>query len=640
MSSLLIKVKSKYSLKNIFDYLPYNLGLKLVYGSKKLMNNLDITPKVYQKFYEVKNILKPSIFIDKCLDYLNHNNNYVDNEKLIYGSLNSDNSTVDLIVENKGWEKVVKNVKNAKLLFTPNLIYYISQLNNEELQNTFGLLNLYKNNIVEIYFSSFQKECKINFEMIDQILNFLNMIFKSNNTNDNHNDKIPNYINNSHKIKKLSFEFNEILSYIDITNKFFDKIDEIFSLSYIKELFIDTNSFNDFQFTNFMKYASKKLISLKNIKINNFGDKISHYADISILCSQPNECIESIDLSNSFCSYDILPILNAKNYPLKSLKIKLYSNENKAKWLFLDYSFNTLETFELEVKEKNNHENIESIIKSLNKMKRLKHLKLIGGLSPNELLKLKNISNIEYMHIDINLLYNNIEVFPEDICNYFTAFEKMKSLTITYSDSLEISKITRKDSPIEFSFPPKLKILSLINFYDDIIISSLKKNKNILVNLEELKLENCHFIHEKFEIIVDLFSDLKNLLKLCINKLEFKISKKSLLEDITLYDYAPKIFKNVPTLLELDISNNKYDEKMLKSKSIEKISKLIPQKLFNLKIFSNEIPVSINTVNYLTRLFGNKLDLENNYPIISENIPVPDSDEENEYEDNYDDYDY
>ena len=194
MSSLLIKVKSKYSLKNIFDYLPYNLGLKLVYGSKKLMNNLDITPKVYQKFYEVKNILKPSIFIDKCLDYLNHNNNYVDNEKLIYGSLNSDNSTVDLIVENKGWEKVVKNVKNAKLSFTPNLIYYISQLNNEELQNTFGLLNLYKNNIVEIYFSSFQKECKINFEMIDQILNFLNMIFKSKNTNDNHNDKIPNYI--------------------------------------------------------------------------------------------------------------------------------------------------------------------------------------------------------------------------------------------------------------------------------------------------------------------------------------------------------------------------------------------------------------------------------------------------------------
>ena len=48
MSSLLT-IKSKFSLDNIFDYIPYNLCLKIVFGSKKLLQKLHITKKTFQK---------------------------------------------------------------------------------------------------------------------------------------------------------------------------------------------------------------------------------------------------------------------------------------------------------------------------------------------------------------------------------------------------------------------------------------------------------------------------------------------------------------------------------------------------------------------------------------------------------------
>ena len=128
--------------------------------------------------------------------------------------------------------------------------------------------------------------------------------------------------------------------------------------------------------------------SLKNIKINNFGHRPSHYADLTILCSKSNDYIEKLDLSNSFCTVDIISILKIKNYPLKELKLKLYDNENEDNWKFLEYWTNNIELFELEIKEKINHNNMEKILFILNKMPKIKHLKLLGALSSKEIFNL------------------------------------------------------------------------------------------------------------------------------------------------------------------------------------------------------------------------------------------------------------
>ena len=627
MTSSLGNIKSKYALKNIFDYIAYSFRLKLLSGSKKLLNNLDITIDTFKKFYEIKKVIDPSFNVEKYINYVNLGTDD-DNEKFIYGILNTVKTNVSFFVENEKWLKIVKHINNIKLMITPNLLNYICDLNNENKTNIFHLLNLYKNNIVEISFSDFSNTNKIKFDTINQIINILEKIFrpKINDKNNNNNEY--------HNIKKISFEANEILPYIDITGKFLDKINEIISLNLINELFIDACSFNELQFSNIMKYIPKKLISLKSLIIINFGYKKSHYADLSFLLTSPNTCIDNIDLSHSLMTCDILPILNTTNFPLKNLKLKLSSNENEINWLFLEYNRNTLELFEIEIIEKNNHDNMDKIISILNKMAKLKHLKIIGDLSPSELFKFNNINNIEYLNIEIDLLYDKVEVFPTDLNCYFSNYANLKSLILKSKDTFKISN--DKYKAFGFIFPPKLKYINLINFDDTIIIPLLEKNKKNLAFLEEFKLENCHFTHEQFSILVDLFSGFKNLLKLSLNKIDYKSSYRSIMEDILFYDYIPSILQNVPSLIELDISNNKYDDKILKSKIFKEIAKSIPKKLFSLNIFNSEIQVTSKAFDYLIKLFGPLLYFDNNYPIINDKLIMSnDNNDDLPFYDNY-----
>ena len=155
MSSCVGKIKSKYTLQNIFNFIPYNLTLKLIYGSRQLSSNLNISIQNYQKFNETKKILKESYDINKYFSYLdikpnNNNNLNFDNsndiEKILYGCLNNASFNTNLYIENKGWEYIIKNVKKIKLVITPKLLNYIYfELDNQAKQNIFNLLNIYKN---------------------------------------------------------------------------------------------------------------------------------------------------------------------------------------------------------------------------------------------------------------------------------------------------------------------------------------------------------------------------------------------------------------------------------------------------------------------------------------------------------------
>ena len=657
MTSTLVNISSKYALKNIFSYLSYDLRFKLAYGSKKLLKNLDISIKTFKKLYEIKKLISPSSYdIQKLIDYLNLENNDDDNENMIYGCLNSSLFNVDLCLEDENWPKIIKYINKIKLIITPNLLNCIYSLNNESNQSIFYLLNLYRNNIVEISFNNFINESKIKFETINQIISFLQSIYSqksyintaSSNSISHHNHnayKDNNYeINENCKVKKITFENNEILPYIDVSTKFLDKIDEIIPLNEINQLSLDANSFNEFQFTNIMKYVSKKIPSLNELNIINFGYKKSHYADLSYLLSNANECIQNIDLTHSLCSTDILPILNEKNFPLKVLKLKLYSNESEIKWRFLENSINNLEIFDIEIEEMNNHDNIEKIIKVLNKMQKLKKLKIIGGISPKELFDFTNVKNIGHLNVDLNLLYNNIEVFPTDLSNYFSNYTNLRTLILKSNDSFNITKAQKYS--FEFLFSPKLKHITLINFDDNIIIPLLTNNKNNIINIEEFILDKCHFTHENYSLLVSLFPNFKSLLKLSLNNIDFKSSYKSIMEDISFYDYIPMIIKNIPSIIELDISNNKYDEKILNNKIFEKISSSMNKRVFCIKIFNREISITSKTFNYLNGLFGNKLYCDNNIPVINDKIIIPNDNDEDDnsfyenYNSDYSDYEF
>ena len=614
MSSLLHRIKNKYFLKKIFEHLPYNITLHIVFGSHKLLSNMDFTKETYKEFSQIKKTLVRFYDINKYYNYLDKNNYNTEKEKIIYGCLNDAPFNIDLFVWDNEWMNIIKNIYKVNLIICPNLLYYIYNLNNIKQKKFFYLLNFYKNNISEITFSYFNTEWKNNFEIVTQIINIIKRIFKVKVDNQSTNNNIiiskGNYF---HKIKKISFEYNELV----FSSNFLSKIDDILSLNEIQELLIDTNLFDENQFTDIIKFISIKMNSLKYLKINNFGYNISHYADFNILCSNLNDHIEILDLSDSFYSPDLISVLNSKKYPLKELKINLYSCQNNIEWKFIDNSIDTLQSFEIEVKNNKNHYNKEKIIYALNKIKKLKNLKMILDINPKDLNNFKNKNNIEYLNIDVNLFYNNLDLFPIDLTNYFIDFKNLKSLTITKKEYLDLMNNNNLLYEFfEFIFPINLKSLNLYNFDDTIIIPLLNKNLNHLIFIEEFKLENSKFKNKTFQILSNILNSFKNLQKLSLNKIDIINSLSNKNEENIFYEFIPLILKNKQSLIELDISHNKCDEKIFKSNLFKNIQLSIPKKLFSIKIFDEEKTISEKTFNLLKELFGYTLDLENNYPNI------------------------
>ena len=597
MSSILFTIRSKYSLKKLFDYLPAKLALTLIHGNKKLSNILNISLETYKKYKEIKRILKPSYNLERYFSYLDsnysdNNDDRVINEKLLYIYLNNSSIDYNLFIENNDWEFAIRNLKKNNLIISPNLIYYLNNLNYENKKKIFNTLNAYRNNMAKISICNFNSNWKLNFDSINRILEILKTIFGEG----------------QNKIAKISFDKNEMISYLDITGKFFDKIDNIISLQKIEELLIDISSFTDFQFSDVFKYFSQKLTSLNNLKISGIDFSQSNFYDLNLFLTNPNERIDKLDFSNCFCASTITSILYSKAYPLKSLKIKLFSNNNN--WIFLDNNKNDLEELEIEIKDnyeyiynKDNKDNNDLVL-ALNKMKKLKRLKIIGGLYLKDLMNFYNYSNIEYFNVEMfNITIHDIKVYCP--FNYFVDFKKLKSLTIVNKH-----RIDRKNYFFIFKFPPNLNSLNLRNVDGKVIISLLKENLNYLAALEEFKLEKCFFNVEDLDNLLNLMDNFKSLLRLSLNEAG--------VNTCYLYELIPKIFKKITLLIELDISHNYYNrEEFFRSEQIKNISLSIPKSLLSLKIFDPRMtPISKETFDYLIEIFGFVLDLEDNHPKI------------------------
>ena len=499
MTSFLEKIKSKFIIKRICNYIPYNLYLNLFYGSKKLLNSLDITTRTYQKYNIIKKLFESIDDIKKIIIYLdvikieikkekniikyNEMNNL--NKILFSSCLNNAKFNIDFFIEKNTWEFYIRHIHHLKLIISSKLLDYINNLKDENNKNIFDILNLYRNNIAEISFNDFNNsELEKNTKIINSIINILKRIYyirkelrgikynnKLNEFNSNSNKSSIYYNNNNEfhsyfKIRKLSFDFYKITSCEDFNNNFLDKIDNVIPLNNISELFINIKSLEINQFIILVKYIIKKMRSIKYLKVNNLNYNINYYNALNILCN--NLGIEKLDLSNMFWPPILTSIINMKNNPFKILKLSLYFNEY-INWDFLNGSINSLEEFEIEIKENNNYyENIDNMIYILNKMKRLKRIKILGGLKPNQLInyKNKNIKNIEYLNIDLNLSFDNVESYKNKIYNYFNLFENLKSFAIANCDSFYKNKF------YNFIFPPKIIHLNLNNI-DGITIISL-----------------------------------------------------------------------------------------------------------------------------------------------------------------------
>jgi hypothetical protein len=244
-----------------------------------------------------------------------------------------------------------------------------------------------------------------------------------------------------------------------------------------------------------------------------------------------------------------------------------------------------------------------------------------------------NYSNIEYFNVELDdLTKNDSQTYA--LFKYFADFKKLKSLTFGKKDKIDDS------FEFQFSFPPNLNSLNLKNINGKAIIALLRENIDNLVALEELKLEKCHFDSKDLDNLSNLMVNFKSLLRLSINEIGSHTSH--------FYKTIPKIINDIPSLVELDISRNYYKEKYLKGDLFKNIKLSIPKSLSSLKIFHPEIAITKQTFDYLIETFGFVLDLENNYPKISEKkyskksdfikilfLEVFDSDSDEDFDDLY-----
>ena len=618
MNSYLNNIKSKFTLQIIFDYIPYSTCLKIIKGSRNLMQRLQVTNETFKNIYNFKNIAKPSYHIKKYFSYLeiipndNNEENYT-KEKILCLGLNISQFNVNLFIENDEWEYILRNFYKINLIISPNSLFYLKNLKIESQLKIYQTLNLYRRHITKITICYFNNnQWNLNIANIGQIIDFLKKVFEQNNDNEITN------AHNENNVKQFIFEFNNFPIYIDIIETFFKKIDNIISLQKLDELIFDTNSFDDFRFTDMLKFIRNKMVTLKELKINNCAFSKSNYADLNILLSNFNETIEKLDLSNSLCSSYIISVLNNKHHFLKEVKLYVYFNYDKINWSFLEKNSNFLEVFQIAIKENKNIYNINQMIFNLNKMKKLKNLKLSGFLTIFPLNKFKENENLEYLNIDLFIqesfpdeLMTLVDVSDGIITNFLKNFKNLKTLIIKKYEQFENQYLSN------FIFPTHLTCIELINFRGDCIKSLLNNNKEYLNNIEELKIENSSFF-DYFDF-VQIFEYFKNqhFKKLSLNKILFqhyydsliyKEKISSFLKNKVLLEKISSFLKNSHSLVELDISSNFHIPLFQKKEVFEIIKSSITKKLLNLKIFDDDTTLFESEYIYFKNLFGFLID--------------------------------
>ena len=628
MSFSIFKITNKYCIKLLFSFLPLNKCYKISKSSQKLFEILGITVEKYKILNEIHLLINPSYDINKYISYIdkkhvisNYKNKNINiNEsqciykQLLFGELSEAAFNVDLFLENETWIDIINQIKNWRLNVSQDMIDFLFNLEDKRRKNLLFILNMFKNNLKEISFSN----CLLNDnDIIDRIMFILKKIFEIEKEKDYKKINIKNEINNSqennkqinnsdiinknHTIKKIVFKNNKLSFF----NKFFSELSEIIYLNIIEEFIIDDNSLSAYQFGDMMTFISKYMTSLKYLKIINLAKYEINYKNFKNLFFYYKENIERIELKDIVNASEIIPILNIKKYPLKELKINLFSREKGINFDFLKKNINTIEILEIELVVNNIKKNIDKIIPILNEMTNLKRLKIIGGLEPGQMLNFTNFTNIEYLYFDIIINNDNYYLYKNKMLYYFINFKNLKSLYLIKRISfININKF------YNFDFPPNLKILGLINIDGNSLMDILHYNNKHLINIEEFKIERISFKYHIFDYFIGILNYFKSLSKLSINKIIF-VEDSYKYSNFDFVDCIKIICKIVQSLIELDISNNNINnnEKLL-NKLLE-LKFYLPSKLICLKLFDDNLPIKYSKVSSLLCSFNEILDSNN-----------------------------
>ena len=454
--SILERIKSKYILENIFDYVKdENFKLKLFAYSKKLQKKFDLKLLDYKNIY-----LKNRINLFEFLSDYNKKEGYPKNydKKELTNKFNSTLNKLKLKKEN----------------ITDYIINFFK--NYEKKENDEIYIDIYSP-----FFDLLSKEEYFWKKFIIPIIS--EFIDKNKLKND--------YISFFNKINKLNINFSLLFLYINEN-----------SINYLKELGINFNQIKKFvasptnssefilvdnkkNFNDFLKilFSFDNINNLNYLKIHISGNQ--HKIKLNIIESLNNfKCLEylylaGIDLESTF----IINLPNLKKLFISGCdKITFFDNPNLEQ-LFINESgidnpksllkFPKLEKCEFYSWRNTDIKRYNSIID----LSILKNLKIFAG-EAQDFLKLNNVS-LESCSILSN--YDSSIEIEKEVIKKIISIKSLKNVRLILKkiNSDDISKIQGENNSItklEINFTKNENDCNILNF------------QNKLINLSELKI--------------------------------------------------------------------------------------------------------------------------------------------------------
>ena len=606
---MLKKIKSKFLIINIFDFLCLKKELILIKKSNYFKKILEKNDFNYYKLYnEINKIKSYYEKIDLLLYYSyflkNYKNNKISEEKIKYFLF-----------------RFIRDLKSI----------YIEQRN----EFTLECLNYLENCSNDIKIKCFNS--KINFPEINNKINEIGIYLKfiendkkkTNNTNFIKN--IFEKIKNKNSVKKIFFRENLNLNEIEYENFYFDlcnyfpnaniniKIDYFNDMEYfqllqkfneIKIVFNnkigeEKNKFNKIliekKIENLILDFRKNEIEILEYFLNYNNNNIKELTLINFIYKEKKEYffnlnkIEKFYIYQRFYDLHLFPILISTK--IKTLK-EIYFEKVKIREENLIEILNNNPLLEVFKFEKNyNIKFKKNLAECLNKLKYLKRLYTDHFDNPPKIININNKKIIKndlttinefYLYlksnsiidlnlsdegnVDLNILINNLpNLFNLSIENVNIYYDKNKNKKKIFNIySLELNRTTN-----EFEFVEDLiQQNKLEEFcYDSIEINSYKKLINIIKNFKNLqKLRLIYNTFDKIDendinLLLNEIKELKNLDEL--NFSVFRISEK-------INENIVNCIKELKNLNELNIKiENKSSEELkndleMKIKSINK----------------------------------------------------------------------
>ena len=557
---LIERIKSKYLLKSILDFIPLNKGIKIIKYNKKLITDLDYSIKEIKFLFFLKKVIKP---IANCEDYLplirriiscnnlgEKNGQNLNNNRILYlfcTYLNKNYKFIPQINQIDDNEEILNYLNYFKIGFNQQFINnFYDKNHNFQFNKLYDFCFKYGNKIKEITFM----DNDIEILDINVAYFIISYIIKNSNI-----EKIEDRYYNGDKSQFLhSFdeEFNDIIKNQDyIKTKLKGKsISEIVQKLKYYSLYYNENNNRLLKSINdniLFKGKNIKELEVSKIDKENVIYFINSLKNLNKLNSLSIECMSDNELFN-----EISKVI--KENSLYKLKMNLKYFEDGINIIYKNIkSLNDL-TIRINYSKKD-----RMIIKTISEIANLEKLKLICKF------QIFNVNTIKYLSLK-KLVYLKIPLYIHkhlfDLNSFFEKIPKLRKLIfngIFFRDKSEVNNPYNFNNIIlNDNFLKNLQKIKFLNtkknssFFIVKLIQLLSKTK-IKEKIKEIKIQNCDFDHSiHINELIKSISSFKNITNLQLNNISFEEGEKLEYEGFYNFKFLQKL-----NLKGLDYEQNK-----------------------------------------------------------------------------------